>query len=139
MASYEAATVRVRCWRDGRPMTAGLGLLVGTRHVVTCAHVVNAALGRRKQDEQAAPSGSDMVQVDLPLLPGSPVRDARVVCWQQPGSAEACGGDVAGLELTEDVPEDAVPARFMTTVPAPGTWLRVFGYPGDPPRPEGAF
>jgi WD40 repeat protein len=138
MPAYEAATVRVRCWRDGRPTTAGLGLLVGAGLVVTCAHVVNTALGRR-QDEQVPPGRSDVVQVDLPLLPGSPVRDARVVCWQPPGSWEAGAGDVAGLILTEDAPEDAVPARFMTAIPAPGTWLRVFGYPGDPPRPDGAF
>ena len=49
------------------------------------------------------------------------------------------GGDVAGLALTEDAPGGAAPARFTAAVPAPGTWLRVFGYPGDPPRPGGAF
>ena len=138
MAGYEAATVRVRCWRDGRPTTAGLGLLVGAGQVVTCAHVVNTALGRR-QDEQAAPGRSDVVQVELPLLPRAPVRDARVVRWRPPDNAAGGGGDVAGLALTEDAPEGAAPARFMTAVPAPGTWLRVFGYPGDPPRPDGAF
>ena len=72
--------------------------------------------------------------MDFPLLPGAPVRDARVVCWRSPDSAEAGGGDVAGLALTEDAPEHAASARFMTAIPAPGTWLRVFGYPGDPPR-----
>jgi WD40 repeat protein len=138
MAEYEAATVRVRCWRDGRPTTAGLGLLIGAGQVVTCAHVVNMALGRR-QDEQAAPGGSDVVQVEFPLLPGAPVRDARVVAWRAPGGVRAGGGDVAGLALTEDAPTGAVPARFTVDVSAPGTWLRVFGYPGDPPRPDGAF
>jgi WD40 repeat protein len=46
---------------------------------------------------------------------------------------------VAGLAFAGDAPGGAVPARFMAMAPAPGTWLRVFGYPGDPPRPGGAF
>lgn len=138
VGGYETATVRVRLWVEGHPATAGLGLLVGAGRVVTCAHVVNTALGRR-QGEQAAPGESDVVQVEFPLLPGAPVRDARVVAWQPPCGAGLSGGDVAGLALTEDAPSGAVPARFMAAVPAPGTWLRVFGYPGDPPRPGGAF
>jgi len=137
VAGYEAAIVRVRCWTAGCP-TAGLGLLVGVDQVVTCAHVVNTSLGRR-QDEQAAPGRSDLVQVEFPLLPGAPVRDARVVAWEPPHGLGIGGGDVAGLVLTEDAPAGVTPGRFMSVVPAPGTWLRVFGYPGDPPRPSGAF
>src|ERR1700722_9919682 len=136
MTGYETATVRIRRLVEGKRATAGLGLLVGARQVVTCAHVINTALGRTP-GEQSIPGANDIVQVEFPLLPGAPVRDARVVAWQPPGGMDGAG-DVAGLELlAEDAP--AAPAQFLTGSPAPGAGLRVFGYPGDPPRPGGAW
>ena len=36
----------VRVLRAGSAVPAGVGLVVGDRHVLTCAHVVNTALGR---------------------------------------------------------------------------------------------
>ena len=137
MKGYETAVVRVRRWAPGGP-TAGLGLLVNPGQVVTCAHVVNTALGR-KQVEREAPGETDVVQVEFPLLQGTPVRDARVVAWVPPPASGSVGGDVAGLALTEDAPADAVPARFALVAPTAGTWLRVFGYPGSPPRESGVY
>jgi hypothetical protein len=137
MGRREAAVVRLTGWAAGRP-TAGLGVLVGCRAVVTCAHVVNTALGLG-QRAQAWPGG--VVQVEFPLLPGVPVRTARVVSWVPPplaGAAGEAGVDVAGLLLNEDAPAGAVPARFAA-VTAPGARLRVFGYPGSPPRATGAW
>ena len=136
LPGYEKAVVRVRRWEPGRP-TTGLGLLVGAKQVVTCAHVVNAALGR-EQREQDRPSASDVVQVEFPLVRGTPVREATVVAWVPPPTS-GTGGDVAGLALTEDAPDGAVPARFTTIQPQPGARLRVFGYPGSPPRETGVY
>jgi hypothetical protein len=130
----EAAVVRLMGWAPDRP-TAGLGVLVGGREVVTCAHVVNTALGLG-QRAQARPEA--MVQVEFPLLPGAPVRTARVVSWAPPPLVGAAGGDVAGLLLNEDAPTGAAPARFAAAA-APGARLRVFGYPGSPPRAAGAW
>src|SRR5215469_4199542 len=136
VAAAEAAIVRLPAWTAGRP-TAGLGLLVGADRVVTCAHVVNAALGRG-QREQGRPGEADLVQVEFPLLPQTPVRLARVVKWMPPPS-RAGGGDVAGLVLTEVAPGGAWPARFAAAAPEPATRLRVFGYPGRPPRERGTW
>jgi WD40 repeat protein len=135
MARYETAIVRLRRWAPGRP-TAGLGVLIGPGQVVTCAHVVNTALGREKR-EQALPGEQDVVLVDFPLLPGGTVREARVVAWVPPPLDRSGGADVAGLTLAEDAPAGAALARFRSAVPEPGTWLRVFGYPGSPPRATG--
>ena len=138
LPGYEKAVVRVRRWEPGgRFTTAGLGLLVGAKQVVTCAHVVNTALGRN-QREQNRPSTSDVVQVEFPLMHGAPVRDATVVAWVPP-PADGTGGDVAGLALAEEAPNDAIPAQFATRHPEPGAWLQVFGYPGSPPRDTGVF
>lgn len=49
----ERATVRILA-NGNRPV--GLGFLVGQQQIVTCAHVVNSALGR----EQREPAGPRM-------------------------------------------------------------------------------
>ncbi|HZD14711.1 MAG TPA: serine protease, partial [Pseudonocardiaceae bacterium] len=134
---YEAAVVRLVVRVIGRP-TAGVGVLVGPRQVVTCAHVVNTALGR-PQREQSRPDSKATVEVEFPLLPGSPVRRGRVQAWRPPPLGGVGEGDVAGLVLNEDAPAGALPARFANTGPAPGSGLRVFGYPQDPPQELGAW
>ena len=134
MPGYETAVVRLRV--AAGKSTAGVGLLVGTGQVVTCAHVVNGCLGR-KQRAQDQPSELDLVQVEFPFL-GRPVREARVVAWRPPAVSGVGAGDLAGLELTEKAPAAAVPARFAEGV-AVGSRLRVYGYPQKPPRPEGVW
>ena len=129
--------VRLVARTTGGP-TAGLGVLVGARKVVTCAHVVNTALGR-DQREQARPGEFVAVQLEFPLLPSVPVRMARVVAWVPPPQDGAGGGDVAGLVLNEEAPAGAVPARFSDGSEVPGSSLRVFGYPGEPPRQTGSW
>jgi predicted phosphodiesterase len=158
---------------DGR--TAGVGVLVGPQHVLTCAHVVNVALGRADLRDQAPPVASDVVGLDFPLLTPasggqadsaaapaaaptavstaaptvapttastrsrSPL-SARVACWVPPPTLTTPGDDVAGLVLEPgSLPGGARPARLARTPPRIGRPVRVFGYPGTPPRPDGAW
>ena len=79
MSGYESAVVRVLKSVMGRPIV-GMGVLVGAREMVTCAHVVNTALGL-DQRRQTRPDESTPVQVEFPLLPGEPIRLARVAAW----------------------------------------------------------
>ncbi|HJT03478.1 MAG TPA: trypsin-like peptidase domain-containing protein, partial [Pseudonocardiaceae bacterium] len=137
MGRYETAVVRLVVWASGRP-TAGLGVLVGARQVVTCAHVVNTALGWGKR-EQARPDSSAVVQVEFPLVAGAPVRTGQVAAWVPPPLRGAGEGDVAGLVLSEEAPVAATPARFTAEAVAPGSPLRVFGYPQTPPQAHGAW
>jgi hypothetical protein len=117
----------------------GVGVLVGERHVVTCAHVVNRALGREK-NAQDKPTDDDEVQLRFPLLPDSPRRFAVTEMWQPPPSAGVSAGslcDLAGLVLRgEGPPQDADVARLGEES---GDEVAVFGYPKDPPRPAGAW
>ena len=135
MPQYETAVVRLLQSTNGKPL-AGMGVLVGIREVVTCAHVVNAALGRNLR-ERDQPEESSIVQLEFPLLPGAPVRNGRIAAWMPPGQRVGNGADVAGLVLNEDAPSGAAPARLALMGTAAGTRLRVFGYPGTPPRGEG--
>ncbi|AJT64260.1 hypothetical protein T261_2586 [Streptomyces lydicus] len=103
----------------------GAGVLVAERLVLTCAHVVNSALGRGRFG-QDTPAPGDLVTLRLPHV--APARDlsARVVreMWVPP-RAGAAGrepvepgrlpyhGDLAVLELTDAPPEGAEPAPFL--------------------------
>jgi ABC-type phosphate transport system substrate-binding protein len=137
---YQEATVRISS-KDDR--TVGFGMLVGPSQVVTCAHVVNVALGRDPNTPDQPVDAGDM-KLDFPLLHMEtrhhrPYRTARVVAWKEPGNPEDGGDDVAGLELNERAPDGAVPAKFRASPPKTDTWLKVFGVPaGDPTRTDGA-
>ena len=108
---------------------AGLGTLVGERRIVTCAHVVNAALGLepRAQARPEHPVSVDFPRAALDMAPLT----ATVVAWVPPPKPGAAGDDVAGLLLTSDPPVAAAPAALGVEPARPGQALRVFGYLPD--------
>ena len=122
--------------RDAAGRTAGVGVLVGPREILTCAHVVNTALGR---DRRAQDRPADEVVVE-PAGGDGPSLRARVQCWLPPPRTGAAGDDIAGLALTgTGLPAGVVPARLAANPPARGRVVDVFGYPGDPPRAGGGW
>ena len=91
--------------RDGRAV--GLGFAVGPSHVVTCAHVINAALGRRDRVDGSRPRPDDSVRVRFPLggRPGEESsRVGRVAGWLPDRMRVPDGDDLALLELSGGVP-----------------------------------
>lgn len=93
--------VRIRNLRTGEPV--GAGVLLQGRLVLTCAHVVNTALGR----PQFSPSAPDeAVLFDLPALPELGRLTARV----------APGAWILG---TEDEPDDLALLSLDSPVLAP--------------------
>jgi hypothetical protein len=135
-AAPESFTVRIT-GPGGR--VGGLGALVGARQVVTCAHVVNVALGL---DALAQARPRERVWVEFPLLDGSGGASlaADVAMWRPPSTVSAAGDDLAGLELTDgQLPAGAVPARFTVEPPRAGWNARVFGYPATAARPDGSW
>jgi WD40 repeat protein len=135
-ASSEAFIVRFLA-TDGRP--TGLGVLVGPRHVITCAHVVNAALGL---DHRSQEQPSEPVRIEFPLLSDAKATPltATVSVWRPPPKPDATAGDdIAGLIIQDGLPTGAAPALLAADAPQPSTPVRVFGYPSIPDRPEGAF
>ncbi len=120
-----------------RGVAVGVGFLVGRTRVMTCAHVVNAALGRdlRSQDKPTEPLYVEFTQVQRELD-----RKARVVKWVPlPSAGEKSNGkfDIAGLELTEPAPRAAVPLRLGE--PSPHSLVDVYGYPVQPVRSDGGW
>ncbi|MGD0068495.1 MAG: serine protease, partial [Streptosporangiaceae bacterium] len=134
-AGPEGFTVRI-LGSDGN--VGGLGALVGERQVVTCAHVINAVLGR-EQRAHSQPEPEAEVLVDFPLLDDNrPVR-ATVVVWLPPADPRGMGDDVAGLVIGGDLPSEAIAARLAVEPARAGHQVRVFGYPGAPVRPDGGW
>ncbi|WP_433364992.1 trypsin-like peptidase domain-containing protein [Streptosporangium sp. CA-115845] len=105
-----------------RGVTAAMGggCLVGPLDVVTCAHVVNDALGR---DAESPPD--EPVLVDFPLLgvEHAPI-EAKVVSWSYEH-------DVAGLRLAEPPPAAAQPTLLLVAHDVWGHEFNVFGFPDD--------
>lgn len=97
-------------------------MVLGDRHVLTCAHVVTAAVG--------GPSAA--VPVDFVARPGLAPQRARVVRdgWFPPLADES--GDLALLELAEPVPHGT--GRLLRRVSLGARHqVRVCGFPGEAP------
>src|SRR4051794_40671516 len=80
----------------------GGGFRIDDHRVVTCAHVVNSALGRR-QDAQEKPAETVTMSVALPpdLSADGAARTATVSEWRPPGTKAP--SDLALLELDRSV------------------------------------
>jgi len=104
----------------------GAGVLVDPRRIITCAHVVMAALERADPGEVH----SGTITVDFPQCVSPERRTARVVPggWF-PGHSVSGTGDLAMLEILGDDVQCAPPARLRC---AGDAGERVFGVLGHP-------
>ncbi|MDT0447648.1 nSTAND1 domain-containing NTPase [Streptomyces hesseae] len=126
MTTRGGGALRGAVARVGGPggVPVGAGVLVTPEHVVTCAHVVNEALGRRG-DERDRPG--EPVFVDFPLIGSGPPRPARVTEWWP--IAPDGSGDVAVLRPDPPPRPPAGPARLVTTRELWGHAIRAYGFP----------
>ncbi|MFI9559080.1 nSTAND1 domain-containing NTPase [Nonomuraea endophytica] len=95
------ATALVRVL-DRRGEYMGFGLLAAPGKVLTCAHVVARALEEPNGLEDGR---GRIIHLDFPFVAEGLTVTSRVAVWTAMG--EDGTGDVAGLELIEDVPEGA--------------------------------
>ena len=124
IASAIALNEAIARVRDGGGRVVGAGFLVGTREVLTCAHVVEQVLG--KPDGQPAPPAAE-IAVDFPLVAPGQMCSAKVVVWH-PAQADGTG-DIAGLRLTSAPPQGVKATRLVV---AGDLWehsFRTFGFP----------
>lgn len=126
---------------DGRVVGGGVYTRLGSAEappvLLTCAHVVNLALGL---DEGSASRPESVVRLVFPGVPGATVR-ARVVQWwpkllAEAGSASVCRshdrwtGDLAVLEALDPLPDSVRPVPMA--VPELGDDLWAWRGNGDP-------
>ncbi|MEU6086337.1 trypsin-like peptidase domain-containing protein [Streptomyces sp. NPDC047085] len=115
---------------DNTPV--GSGVLVGGERVVTCAHVVQKALGLT---DGSGPEGA-RIALDHPGSLSRGVSYASVLPqgWAPPDEERA---DVAVLRLEAPAPRDCSPARLRPCRAAAGRAVRVFGQ--GTPEPPGLW
>ncbi|NEQ86728.1 MAG: serine protease, partial [Moorea sp. SIO2I5] len=122
-----AAIARIR---QANGKVVGAGFLVSDQHILTCAHVVNAALGKQLNVRDRP---NQEIDLDFPLVASGNILRGRVVRWipvQKSSSIlPETGADIALLELESTLPEGTQPIRL---VKAENLWkhpFRVFGFP----------
>jgi tetratricopeptide (TPR) repeat protein len=103
--------------------TPGAGFLVDERHAVTCAHIINDALGRDSLDPERP---SSVIDLNFPFADRSVVVPATVVAWRPVGSGH---GDIAVLELQRDAPLAARPVRMVDANDVQGHAFVAWGFP----------
>jgi vWA-MoxR associated protein C-terminal domain/Trypsin-like peptidase domain/vWA-MoxR associated protein middle region (VMAP-M) 1 len=109
----------------------GCGFAITPRHILTCAHVVNAALGRN--GDAAKPWPGEELKISFPYLQNSSLR-AKVVYWKPPAydvqklpSANlGVEEDIAGLELLDSLP-NVESVQLVDAIAQ--AQFKVFGYP----------
>ncbi|WP_433265465.1 trypsin-like peptidase domain-containing protein [Actinosynnema sp. CS-041913] len=117
---------------DGSGHAVGAGVVVSRTHVLTCAHVVNLALGR---DLRTATRPTGPVPVRFAALPDV-TAEATVRSWMPPPPREGVAGDDVCV-LSLHVPATVIPAKLISTPPRSGHPVDVFGFPAN--RPDGAW
>ncbi|WP_408055636.1 effector-associated domain 2-containing protein [Streptomyces apricus] len=115
----------------------GAGILVMPDRVLTCAHVVTAAIGPPPGHADAVPVGS--VLIDVPGIPGSTVGEATVVPdgWFPGPISGGSGGDLAVLRTQRTPPEGTRTARVGPCGEPGRREMSTYGFP--PGAPEGLW
>ncbi|WP_043345788.1 nSTAND1 domain-containing NTPase, partial [Belnapia moabensis] len=121
-APLQQAIARVRATAAGP--VVGTAFLISPRYVMTCAHVVNEALGLA-WDAAARPSEPIWIEFPFAQADSSPGLSAQVVGWRPAGQGPAT--DIAVLELERDT--RIRPYRTAMTQPNRGQPFWVKGFP----------
>ncbi|MCB2263692.1 MAG: AAA-like domain-containing protein [Candidatus Thiosymbion ectosymbiont of Robbea hypermnestra] len=113
---------------DQKGQPVGAAVLIDDKHGVTCAHVVNEALGNPHEAQERP---VEDIRIDFPLLePGQKIA-AEIVFWEpiSQDGISANGGDIAGIRLRQPKPDAAMPARMVEQTDLWGIDFRTQGFP----------
>ncbi len=118
-----AAIVRLR--RESDQQVVGVGLLVdaGKKTILTCAHVINAAM--ETPSNQTKPHA--LISLDFPFIDTERRFDARVTHFFPKKTDNT--DDIAVLEILDDLPADARAVQLATADTYSGHEFGVYGFP----------
>src|SRR6266496_2788372 len=117
----EASLVRIFATRGN---IVGMGFLASERSILSCAHVITAALSIA-EDTPDVPTTA--ISLDFPLIAPGSYLSARVSFWQPPRPDG--GGDIAVLQLDDTVPAGAVAIHLVSAEDLWNRTFRAFGFP----------
>ncbi|MGW1209989.1 trypsin-like peptidase domain-containing protein [Streptomyces sp. NPDC002499] len=122
---------RVRVRDQERAGVVGAGVLVASRTVLTCAHVVEAALRLPRPRTGAAPKGR--ILLDFPTTAQGTPEPIHAHVAEDGWLRSPPAGDVAVLRLESEPPAGAVPAPLGSCGTGTGESVAVYGYPSGVP------
>jgi tetratricopeptide (TPR) repeat protein len=111
-----SAIVRIRSTNNN---VIGTGFLVTKRHIITCVHIIQTALGKEKDLSE---NSQTRISLDFPLVQPELWLNAEIVHWRPEH-------DIAGLQLTNELPEDASTAPLVRGGDLWDHSFRTFGFP----------
>jgi hypothetical protein len=107
----------------------GVAFAVGQNHILTCAHVVNAALGNR-QDPTSKPDLKETVRLVFPFIDRDTTTQARIIDWRAPCDLpNHPEEDLALLEVDKKIDSSKI-ARFVNSA-GDKSLVSAFGYPKE--------
>ncbi len=118
----------------------GAGFLISNQYLLTCAHVVTAALDL-PTETVSKPSQSQVIQFDFPFINREEKLNAEVDFWlpyQSYQSDPQKIGDIAGLKLHNKViPDKVQPICLKTSYNLSNHAFSIFGFPNQ--RTDGVW
>src|SRR5258706_11072276 len=116
--------------RDDNPV--GCGVLIDSVHLLTCAHVVNVALGRG-EEEKGRPDESSRLKIRFHGSPGSDPIMARIALeedsWRDAPVGPKGDQDQCLLCIDGPLPSGVTAPRLLKLNRPSGHSVRVAGYP----------
>lgn len=125
----DRSIVRVFSAGPNHETPLGVGFIIGSGLVVTCAHVVQAATGK------TTASVGDNVTIDFPMI-GKSGRSSASVTFTAGGSGGSGGKDIAGLSV-DAMPPGARAVRVVAAADGAGHRVQAFGTTAT--RPDGVW
>lgn len=126
----QKATARI--YRSDSEIVCGAGFLVNRRYVMTCAHVVNDALGL---DIYSSIIPTNKVEIDFPKAKGHGKISAEVVIWKCPSKYHSSNSDLALLRLNKETKINPVILDLPLNIPClksiSENLFKVWGFPNE--------
>jgi len=133
--TYKNAIARIY---NTNNVVIGAGFLISNQYLLTCAHVVTAALGL---PPETVPKPSQLIQFDFPFINKEEKLNAEVDFWlpyQSYDSSHQQIGDIAGLKLHNKViPDKVQPICLKTSHNLSNHAFSIFGFPNQ--RTDGVW
>ncbi|QSV53434.1 MAG: trypsin-like peptidase domain-containing protein [Dolichospermum sp. UKL201] len=127
--TYKNAIARIY---NTNNMVIGAGFLISNQYLLTCAHVVTAALGL---PPETVSKPSQLIQFDFPFINKERKLNAEVDFWlpyQSYDSSHQQIGDIAGLKLHEVIPDKVQPICLKTSHNLSNHTFSICGFPNQP-------
>lgn len=125
--TFKSAITRIY---NSNEAVVGAGFLVSSQYLLTCAHVVTAALGLPKETTTVP---MDSIKLDFPLTEPGKILEAKVDFWRPYQSEKITSpnqiGDLAGLKLQSEIPDNVQPIHLISSENVFDHPFRIYGFP----------